>query len=468
MKLADIARSAYVRSPGWLRRATSPLLSLVPAQVRLGGQYREWQAIISKTETNPEFARDFQIARLRRVLASCAERSSYYRPLLPSAETIAAADADTLTAIFDALPILEKSTVREHGREMLIRPENAVDEVSTSGSSGEPLSFFLDKDRSVREWAFVTHIWRRSGFNKNSTRAVLRGTQLPKHGDIPWEWDPALRELRFSPFHLKENVMDEYIALMDRYKVAFLHGYPSAIETFGSHVMRRNWAGRDSILGVLPISESLFEHQRELISYAFPRAVVAPFYGMSEKVAIAGETPDQVGVYEFEPAYGIAELVDETGQRITTPGHKGRIVGTGFISTSMPLLRYFTGDEAVLVRPAAYDNCQRLLLSGVSSRWSQEFLIGRNGEKISMTAINIHSSSYSHVSAFQFYQDTPGFATIKIRKSPTGSDAEIQSLVSQLQQKLKDSINLTPSLNGEFAVNIRGKRPFIDQQIEYM
>ncbi|MEQ8503241.1 MAG: hypothetical protein RIB84_27810 [Sneathiellaceae bacterium] len=465
MKLADIARGAYSRSPSWLRRSAGQVLSLAPASMLMGRQYREWQSIIARTERDPDYAAEFQARRLRTLLARCAARADFYRPQLPAATVISAAPRDDLLRILADLPVLEKETVRAHGAAMMCVPPADADPVSTSGSTSEPLSFYLDRDRSVREWAFVTHIWSRAGFGPRSIRGVLRGVQLPQLGDVPWDWDPALRELRFSPFHLTEDVMDAYLALADRYRVDAIHGYPSSIEVFAGHALRRGWPRREAIRCVLPISEPIFDHQRELVATVFPNARTMPFYGLSEKSMIAGEVPGAPGSYAFEPAYGLAELVAEDGRAIVTPGETGRVVGTGFISAAMPLLRYDSGDLAELEEAPSPRNGYRLRIRRIASHRSQEILLGRQGEPIGMAAINIHSPAYSAIRVFQFMQDSPGTAVLKIAPVAGAPQERIEAFVAEISRKLRDALTLDVEYTDDFTSNSRGKRPYIDQRI---
>ena len=165
--------------------------------------------------------------------------------------------------------------------------------------------------------------------------------------------------------------------------------------------------------------------------------------------------------------YGYAELVNEHGQPVTEPGQPGRIVATGFLSTGMPLLRYETGDEAVLDHLPGIDNCYRLRVRNIRSRWAQEFLVSKRSALISMAAINIHSPIYSFIQEFQFYQDTPGLALVRIVPIPGKTSADFIPFVKEIMEKTGAGIDLQVQLVDQLAQNSRGKRPFIDQHIDH-
>ncbi len=463
----DNLRGLYVRSPSQVRKYASQILALLPPNLRYGATYRRFRAQIEQSETDPEFVAEYRLKQLRQIISACAKSSAFYQDVFQRVFTGGAPAPDQFT--FDhlcKLPILNKIEVRDAPDMFLVKDRSEIDIASTSGSSGKPLKFYLDRDRGVKEWAFVNHVWSRIGYRTHHRRAVLRGLYIPEVDVKPWEYEPALGELRFSPFHLIPNFMDDYLRLITEYKIQFIHGYPSAISILANHAKRTAWEPPASLIGVLPISESLFPYQRKTILNAFGKVAISSFYGLSEKVAIAGELATEPETYEFEPLYGYAELVNDEGETITRIGETGRIVGTGFVSQAMPLLRYDTGDSAELVRLPSRDNCHRLRVKSIRSRWGQEFIVGSNGALISMTAINIHSPVYARIQDFQFYQDTPGEATVRIIPIPGQESENIKPFIDDIQAKVGASVRFTMDLCDEIATNERGKRVFIDQRID--
>jgi phenylacetate-CoA ligase len=69
-------------------------------------------------------------------------------------------------------------------------------------------------------------------------------------------------------------------------------------------------------------------------------------YGSAEMVALI--TQCEAATYHIVPEFGFVELLD--GDRQVQPGETGEIVATGFINPVMPLVRYATGDHAVMGR----------------------------------------------------------------------------------------------------------------------
>ena len=344
-------------------------------------------------------------------------------------------------------------------------PRSRVDQGDTSGSNGErPFSFYLDRDRSAREMAFVYSGWSRVGFTEKDAKVVLRGFGLDPRGEYIHEWEPALKELRLSVFPMSSADVSTYLDLIDARGIRYLYGYPSAIEILCRHMCRMNRYPKLPLLGVLPISEPVFAHQRRAIAAAL-NAPIANFYGLSEKVVFAIENDDLT--YSFEPLYGAAELVDDEGQPITEVGKEGRIIGTGFLSTGMPFLRYDTEDRATLLEVAAAANGQRLRVGQIIPRRKPDFLISASGGRVVTIDFTPENPRYFQgIEEYQFFQDTAGKCTIRYILSEDGKPEDAQRVAADLHRRTHGGIVFDTEQVKQLAGGRAGKRAFIDQRLD--
>jgi phenylacetate-CoA ligase len=465
--MLDVVRGAYVRSPKALRAALSPALALMPVSLKYGRTYRALREAIARSRSDAEFAQARQLAALRSLLAKAYKGSPFHRERIDQAFGSGTDLSQIGFQDLPALPVLTKAELRQAGTAVLAAPAASLDRASTSGSSGQPFLFWLDRDRSPREFAFVNDVWSRTGYRDGDARCVLRGLLFEDVDRRPFEWDAGLKELRCSPFAMTETRMTDYLDMIEQREIAYLHGYPSAIETLCRHIWRRGWQPKRPIKGVFPISEPVYGYQRDIVRAALPEASIAPFYGLSERVLFAGEVPGSEGLYAFEPLYGYAELVDERGEALSKPGDRGRIVGTGFLSTGMPFIRYETGDTAELVEQASHSNGWRLRVRAITPRRAPEFLVGAEGNRIvTPTIVPVHPDKFFGVSEFQFYQDTPGRCLIKVVPSPGCREPEARLFMQELQGRIGAGVKFELTLVEKIPGNARGKRPFIDQRLD--
>ena len=214
-----------------------------------------------------------------------------------------------------------------------------MDEVMTGGtSSGVQASFDLDRDRSVKEWAFLTHLWQRCGYRPGNRLAVLgyRGvTHLSSPSSRPWAWEPGTRELRLSPFRMVPPVMDGYLALLAHYRIAFVYGYPSAISILGAHARNVGWSPPKSLRGVLFMSELIRPSQCATIREGFGPLPLLARYGLSERWRSQGRSQAVRASTSSSRSTGSQSFWTQPAVPLgTRPA--GTLVGTGLISMGMP------------------------------------------------------------------------------------------------------------------------------------
>jgi phenylacetate-CoA ligase len=434
---------------------------------RYGAAYERLRRELNRTSADAELAQILQVRALRNLIGAAQKRSRFYRDLvLRTFGGPVDAQSFGLSDLM-RLPITSRENVAEGPENFLaVNPGNA-DLRQTSGSSGrQPLRIYLDRDRSVREMAFLHHIWTKIGYRLGDGRAILRdyGGNVPT-ANRKWRYDRPLKELWLSPFDLREDAMDEYLALLHRYRVRWLYGVPSAISILAGHALRRAWEPPACFKGVLPASETLFQNQRARITEAFGGKPILPFYGLSERVAIAGEVIDRPEVYAFEPLYGVTELVDEAGRPVSRIGQRGEVVATGFVSSAMPLIRYRTGDWAELVAPPSAENGYKPHLRGISSRWSQEFVLGRNGERISV--ISLDQQNYADlIRDYQYYQNTLGKVVLKVLPCKGAGADSLEAMLRPVRQRVAAVLEITVQVVDHLPSGPTGKRAFVDQRLE--
>lgn len=467
MSLMDVARGAYARSPTFLRRSLAPLVSLVPTQLKFGRTYRHWRQRIARANNDAAFASEQHIASLRSLMQKAHAGSPFYREMIDSA---LGRGFDLTTLEFSdlrRLPVLRKEELRLAGDAALTVPKSEADKGDTSGSNGErPFSFYLDKDRSAREMAFVYDNWSRVGFSESQSKVVLRGFGLDPRGTYTSEWEPALRELRLSVFPMTHDDVRVYLDLIDRHKVQYLYGYPSAIELMCRHMARIGRRPKLPFKGILPISEPLYPHQRCTIAEVLGPVPIANFYGLSEKVLFAREI-DEHGTYDFDPLYGRAELVDETGEPVTEPGREGRLIGTGFLTTSMPFIRYDTEDRATLVALPSDENGQRLRVERLIPRRKPDFLIAADGYRVVTIDFTPESPRYFEgIEEYQFYQERPGHCTIRYILTEEGTEQDALRVARGLGERTHGKIAFEVEQVTKLAGGRAGKRAFIDQRLD--
>ena len=465
--LSDILRTSYVSLPRPIKIVVTPALSLVPVRFRFGRRYRALCADVGRSHYDAAFVRDAQQRSLRDLAVKAFNRSPFYRERLTR---VFGADFDPATldvAALAQLPILTKAEVSARADEMLTIPASRMVVRATSGSAHSTrLRVYLDPDRSVREMAFVHSFASGLGWHLGDRRVRLDGNLFDKGraAEVEAVVDPALRELWLSPFRLSEKTVRAHLRRIRAYDPVLLYGVPSALSVLARCAERDGWMPGRNLRAVLTTSETLFPQQRALLARAFGGVKVRSYYGLTERSAIAGEVPDAPEVFEFEPLYGLTELVDDDGRAVTEPGATGRVVSTGFISTGMPLFRYEGGDRAALVEAPSEANCHRLRVTQLRSRWSQEFLVGSGQELISVVNY-LQDIDDGILHDYQFMQDTPGRAILLAVLTPEARPEQLDRLVAFHDRLTGGALVLEARIVDQIPRGPTAKAKLVDQRL---
>jgi len=467
MKVALSRKNLWNATPRFVRRTVARVADLVPARVLWGADFRRHAAFVAAADRwSADQAAAYQLRRLREIITLAHEKTEYYRQTW-NAQGFHPGDLRSLDDL-RRLPTIDKQTVLEHGPRMRARPitDASVDYVSTGGSSGTPLHFYIGRERSAVEFAYLTAAWQRAGYRLGMPLAELRGRVVPPdRRGVRHEYDPILRRHYYSNFHTTDDDLRRYLAHLASIGPCFLHVYPSSAATLARFIERSGQAVPSNLRGLLVGSETVFADERALAERIFGVRYFS-WYGHTEKLVLAAECEHATDYHVF-PTYGYCELLDEAGRPITTPGQRGEIVGTGFINTVMPFIRYRTGDYATY----AADRCdacgrQHPVLRDVEGRWPSGALVTRDRDLVSMTALNVHDDTFRNVRRYQFYQDTVGHAVVRVVPVNGFCEDDQARVLRTLAQRLGDRVTLSLEVCDDIPLTPRGKAIWVEQRLD--
>jgi phenylacetate-CoA ligase len=466
MKKAFSRKNLWDATPASMKQIIGRLVEPVPLPWLLGKRFRDHRRHALEAQWwSAERAREYQLERMREVLTCACGKSCFYRRTFDSLG-FRPAEMKTLDEV-SRLPTIDKQVVAENLLEMCTKSIQGinVDFGSTGGRSGTPLHFYLDASRSYAEYAFLISSWERVGYRFGMPMAVLRGRVVePDRRGLYHEYDPILRCHYYSSFHLSDENVARYLAHVGTLGPCFLHVYPSTVAALARFLLRSGQQAPMNIQGIIAESEIVYPEQRKMVEDVF-RCRLFSCYGQSEKVVFAAAC-EHSNDYHVWPTYGYFELLDEQGNRVATPGQRGEIVGTGFINTVMPFIRYRTGDWATYVG----DRCEacgreHIVIRDIRGHRTQEVLVAADGSEIPWTALNMHDNTFLHVRQFQFVQETPGKAILRIVPARGFNEEDAGRICRNLGRKLNGQLVFTIEQVEAIPLSPRGKAIYVDPRI---
>jgi phenylacetate-CoA ligase len=461
-------KQLWENTPPRLKALLGVGLRRIPPEVWFGRRYRETAHLVRASDKWPaEKARTYTLERVREICDHAYRHSPYYQRTWRSIGF----EPGDLRSLEDLaqIPCLDVDTVRAHRDEMRCRPHrDRVELVSTGGTGGRPLQFHINADRSPIEAGHLITHWSRAGYRPEIPLAVLRGRVVqPSASGLRHIYDPLLRHHHYSNFHMDDASMGAYLRHIANIGECFLHVYPSSAAMLARFARRTEFPIPKNVRGILAESEATSEEQRKLVEEVFGCRYFSS-YGQTEKV-IAGAECEHGSHLHVSPTYGHFELLDQKGEMVNRPGERGEIVGTGFINTVTPFIRYKTGDFATLVADRC-DACGReqTLIDDVRGRRQTEFLVARDGSLISWTSLNMHDDTFDNVLRFRFRQEEPGRAKLLVVPGPRLSEVDERRISHNLAIKLDGSVAVEIERCDSIALSPAGKTLYVDQRIEWV
>jgi phenylacetate-CoA ligase len=460
--------------------ASTPNYFLSAAARLVGRRFADsWQEMLTAqwlpaNELNPR-----NEERLGALLSHSAENVPFYRALY---RKLGIAPADLRTAKdLSALPVLSKADYRRAVEDFYavnLPPYRRI-ERSTSGSTGVPFAFCLD--RTAFPVIFASHLFYDSWhgirpFDKYIRIASPPATSIPLASKTPI--NVRLQQAMTGYLqYLFESWTQQKIALwevdaaramdiwkrIESFRPKFLMGYTSAVATIADELLHRNLRLSNPLQAVITMAETLSPLRKRSIQQYFEAPIVNR-YGLREfgswSAQSCPESPDQ---FHVNTELVVCEILRQDGSACE-PREVGQVVLTDLHNYVRPFIRYNTGDLAMA---AAGDcTCGRgfPLLGPIEGR-SQECLRTPSGKMISPVVLGhylfVYHDHQESVRHYQLVQESSDRVFLLVVPTDRWSNAAHTRLRDDLAKLVGDDMEVSLETVSEIPPEKSGKRPII-------
>lgn len=388
-----------------IKRILKPLVYKIPNKYRYGKYYRDfYNQIDDFYQLSLEEKRKIQLKKLQEIVEYAYFNVPYYKELF---------DKNNISykinsfEEFEKIPYLTKDIIRNNLEKLQSKEKIKKFKVTTGGTTGMPMEFYLDKNVTLNELAFVDYYWHKfSSEYKSNSKIVKIRENRPEEGK---RFEKIGNKLIMSSFLLTKENAFLYLKEIEKFNPDYFHVFPSSIEILSEYILHNNLKLRlKNLKGIFTSSETLTDFQREIIEKAF-KVKICDLYGHTERSVIAFDNIKNEN-YTLDLLYGYTEIIDEDNKNIILEDHKGgEIIVTGFWNKNMPFIRYKTGDNAI--SSGKYDSLEK-----ISGRKS-EFLIDMTESKIPFTCSDEPFwRCKEKINSYQYVQNEIGKCQLKIVK----------------------------------------------------
>lgn len=411
---------------------------------------------------SPRQLREYQLQRAQEMLGYVGQHVPYYRRLFESINFDPASMTD-LTAL-QRLPLTTKKEIREHLEDFKAAGAADLARFNTGGSSGEPLVFFIGKERVSHDVAAKWRATRWWGVDIGDPEIVVWGSpiELGKQDRIKLIRDRLLRTTLVPAFNMSSENLDRFVKTIIDVRPKMLFGYPSSLALIGSHAEKR--AIRMDKLGIkvaFVTSERLYDHQRETIERVFG-CPVANGYGGRDAGFIAHQCP--AGSMHITAEDIIVEIVDQNGQ-VLPEGSAGEIVVTHLATRDYPFLRYKTGDIGTLSSNQC--SCGRGLpiLSSIEGR-TTDFIVARDGTIMHGLSLIYVVRDVVGVEQFKIVQDSIDKVTVYVAVNSQYEKESDAKIIKGMKARLGEDVHVDVVHQDRIEPEKSGKYRYVISRVE--
>ena len=364
-----------------------------------------------------------QSLKLQKMVQYAYENVQYYHDLFDSVG-VKPEDIQTKDDL-SVLPITTRAVLQETAPEQLISSkidQRDLKEITTSGSSGSPLTVFLRQ----KEFDRNNLVWARA--SQANGHRLFGKTAYLKYSPPPTFWFEKLGIWKKDIISIRDPI-EVKISKLRKIQPDIIKGTPYELITIARSILEK---GVEDISpkSVFSMGSLLDEHSRALLKRVF-HADVYDFYGATEIGLIAWECSAHNG-YHINMDATVVEIIHK-GRRASA-NETGRVVCTNLNSHSMPFIRYDLGDFATM----ALENCpcgrELPLLKSIEGK-ADDFFMDSRGELHSPSAITNRIKMISGIRDFRLIQTE----TTKIKAQLVVSgEHQIGAISRQIQSVFKE------------------------------
>ena len=388
---------------------------------------------------------EFRAAKLKEILEYACRSTAHYASF---------AGANRL----QDFPVLSQATLRYSLEDFTTGDkkvlENSV-QASTSGSYGMPMVFSFDRDKYARRRAEVIHFNSLAGFELGMRYARIH-TSLKA---IQSTSSAMARRQNLFDIYLSGTADNHLGAACERLsegKMDVLLGWPSLLSGLVAFADKRN-VKVPKLRTIVSYGEVLTDEDRELIGKAFG-CPVFDRYACTELGVIAHDFPGGPRLGINEASY-VVELLEPERDLPAKPGTRGRVVITDLYSKAIPLIRYDTGDTALVAEAGL-----RPHISRIEGRYNETIFDTKGNPMLSLQLYSaLDWSQKKLMRQFQIAQTAEtSYELVVIPKSRLDACALVSGMKAVLGEdaevavRLVDKIDPLPS----------GKRPVIVNRVQ--
>ncbi len=308
-----------------------------------------YRKILKNRGVSYKILQELQEKQLCKMLSYIYKNIPYYQNTFKSNNIL----PDSIKKLKDLkkLPIINKIIIMENYNKFLPCNPDRLEKhkESTGGTTNCPFIYHISEEDFRRSAIIRFKDWSYGGYRLGEKFGVVIGYELYNSKNLKFEniipdvKNFILNQIIITSFSHDENVIENYLLRLNKFKPKFLRGYPSSLYFYAKFIYQNKIKLSFQPKAIFTYGEKLFTNFRKFIEEIFESEVFNN-YGLTDGGGSACECEKHEWLH-VDTERAILEVVNSKGEQIEN--EIGSIVITTLYNTVMPLIRYDTGDVGI-------------------------------------------------------------------------------------------------------------------------
>jgi phenylacetate-CoA ligase len=407
---------------------------------------------------SPRQLAELQNEKLRFMVKHAYETTRYYRELFDS-NGLKPADIRSVEDL-PKIPLLTKDMIKANYPDRLgsssFRAKDVV-ECSSSGSTGEPVKYWMSLEEKGLMWGCI-YRWRRwTGWDLG--KKYVNFTNIAEVALKNYPLLAAIEKKLSRVLILDARLMNStnianYVDAIMKFDPYMLKGHPSTCYYMAKYMKEHDI--KFDLKACVCNGETLYPFIREAVEERFGCGIHDD-YG-SEGIETAAQCrPDSK--FHISSESVICEVVDEKGIPVPS-GTAGRLLVTSLGKLAMPFLRYDTQDIASLSDELCSCGRGLPLLENIKGR-VVDLSYSPSGKMISVYAFTpLFAVLSDQIDSWQVIHETPGQIVIKLVARGTLEKSLEDHIIAESHKYAGDDVDVRIDYVDDIPLTPSGKRRF--------
>ena len=352
------------------------------------------------------------------------------------------------------IPLLTKDIIRNHFDELVAVniPDSQRIAVHSSGSTGEPMKYYIDKATYSAGWAQTFRCWGWAGYRLGEPYVKI--SLNPRNSLYKKSQDILMNTKYIYASGITEANISQKISEIKQFNPKIIRGYASYLYLLAKNMEKNGITYSGATLATT--GDMLYPGYRKSLEQQFNCKVFDGYGGEGTTAAFECEAHEGLHICEEDV---LVEFLSNNEK--AAPGELANIVLTNLNNYAMPFIRYDIRDLGTYSDDVCSCGRKMALMKSIEGR-DADIVVTPGGDYLVVQFFTVLFKYFEGVDQFQIVQESLNELRVKIIRNEKFRETELTQIHDKIQERMGTSVKIRIEFVEDIPLYGRsGKRRFV-------